>query len=72
VTRPEVKRLFKFLDYSEYGGAPLLGVRGVAIICHGASPARAIMSAVRVAAQMVQSNLNQDIGAEFARGGAVA
>ena len=72
VSRPEVQRLFKFLDYSEYGGAPLLGVRGVAIICHGASPARAIMSAVRVAAQMVESNLNQDIGAEFARGGAVA
>ena len=72
VSRPEVQRLFKFLDYSEYGGAPLLGVRGVAIICHGASPARAIVSAVRVAAQMVESNLNQDIGAEFARRGAVA
>src|SRR5712691_2091347 len=70
--RPEVKRLFKFLDYSEYGGAPLLGVKGVAIICHGASPARAIMHAVRVAAQMVESHLDQDIGAEFAEGGAVA
>src|SRR5213083_328226 len=42
--RPEVKQLFKFLDYSEYGGAPLLGVKGVAIICHGASLARAIMN----------------------------
>ena len=72
MSRPEVKRLFKLLDYSEYGGAPLLGVRGVAIICHGASPARAIMNAVRVAAQMVESNLNRDIGAEFAKGGAVA
>src|SRR5437879_1546238 len=69
--RPEVKRLFKFLDYSEYGGAPLLGVKGVAIICHGASPARAIMNAVRVAAQMVTSHLDQHIGAEFAEGGAV-
>src|SRR5207245_2060617 len=69
--RPEVKRLFKFLDYSEYGGAPLLGVKGVAIICHGASPARAIMHAVRVAAQMVESHLDQDIGAEFAEGGTV-
>src|SRR5207302_10767396 len=55
--RPEVKQLFKFLDYSEYGGAPLLGVKGVAIICHGASLARAIMNAVRVAAQMVTSHL---------------
>ncbi len=70
--RPEIKKLFKFLDYSEYGGAPLLGVRGVAIICHGASPARAIKNAVRVAAQMVESHLSQDIGAEFAEGGAVA
>ncbi len=72
IGRPEIRQLFRLLDYSEYGGAPLLGVKGVAIICHGASPARAIMSAVRVAAQMVQSNLNQDIDAEFAEGGAVA
>ena len=66
--RPEAKQLFKFLDYSEYGGAPLLGVKGVVIICHGASPARAIVSAVRVAAQMVESHLDQDIGAELAGG----
>src|SRR6266566_4015893 len=70
--RPEVKKLFKFLDYAEYGGAPLLGVKGVAIICHGASPARAVMNAVRVATQMVESHLSQDIAAEFAEGGAVA
>jgi len=72
VARPEVTKLFKFLDYSEYGGAPLLGVRGVAIICHGASPARAIMNAVRVAGQMVESNLSRAITAELAGGGAVA
>src|SRR6266568_6685943 len=70
IGRPEVRQVFRLLDYSEYGGAPLLGVKGVAIICHGASPARAIMSAVRVAAQMVQSNLDQDIGAELAGGSA--
>lgn len=68
--RPEARQLFKFLDYSEYGGAPLLGVKGVVIICHGASPARAIMNAVRVALQMVESHLDQDIGAELAEGGA--
>jgi len=68
--RPEAKQLFKFLDYSEQGGAPLLGVKGVVIICHGASPARAIKNAVRVAAQMVTSHLDQDIGAELAEGGA--
>ena len=68
--RPEAKQLLKFLDYSEYGGAPLLGVRGVAIICHGASPVRAIKNAVRVAVQMVESHLDQDIDAEFATGAA--
>jgi len=72
VGRPEAKQLLKFLDYSEYGGAPLLGIQGVAIICHGASPALAIMNAVRVAAQMVRSRLSQDIGAAFAGGGALA
>jgi glycerol-3-phosphate acyltransferase PlsX len=70
--RPEATRLLRFLDYSEYGGAPLLGIKGVAIICHGASPARAIMNAVRVAVQMVRSRLSQALGAEFAGGGAVA
>ena len=39
----------KRLDYSEYGGAPLLGVRGVCIICHGRSNANAIKNAIRVA-----------------------
>src|SRR2546430_13309495 len=50
--RPEAKRLFKLVDCSECGGAPLLGAKGVVIICHGSSPARAIMNAVRVAAHM--------------------
>ena len=68
--RPEAKRLFKFLDYSEYGGAPLLGAKGVVIICHGSSPARAIMNAMRVAAHMVESHVDQDIGAELAGGSA--
>ncbi|MCP4590723.1 MAG: phosphate acyltransferase PlsX [bacterium] len=43
-------------DYSEYGGAPLLGVDGVCIICHGRSKERAIRSAVRVAATFVKNN----------------
>ncbi len=68
--RPEAKRLFKFLDYSEYGGAPLLGVKGVVIICHGSSPARAIMNAVRVGVHMVETHVDQDIGAELAGGSA--
>ncbi|HXF96551.1 MAG TPA: phosphate acyltransferase PlsX [Gemmatimonadales bacterium] len=70
--RPEMGRVLKILDYATYGGAPLLGVRGVAIICHGSSPAKAIKNAIRVAIQAVTSHLSQDIGAEFAQGGAVA
>lgn len=67
-----MQRVFKVLDYSEYGGAPLLGVRGVSIICHGASPPRAIKNAIQVAIQAVESGVSQKIGAEFARDGAAA
>ncbi len=61
-----MRRIFKILDYSEYGGAPLLGVRGVAIICHGSSPPRAIKNAIGVAIQSVESKLSQHIAAELA------
>lgn len=67
--RPEVRSVLKTLDYSEYGGAPLLGVRGVCIICHGSSPPRAIKNALRVAHTAVTSHLSQHIGAEMALGG---
>jgi glycerol-3-phosphate acyltransferase PlsX len=65
--RPEMRELMRFLDYSEYGGAPLLGVRGVSIICHGASNPNAIKNAVRVALLAVRSGLNQHIAAELAQ-----
>ena len=66
--RGELRELFRILDYSEYGGAPLLGVKGVSIICHGASPANAFKNAVRVAVQSVEADLSKHIGAEFAEG----
>jgi glycerol-3-phosphate acyltransferase PlsX len=50
------------LDYSEHGGAPLLGVRGVSIISHGKSGPRAIMNALKVAVQAVESRMNEHIG----------
>ncbi len=49
----------KRLDYSEYGGAPLLGVRGVTIICHGKSNANAIMNGIRVAKEFCEAKINQ-------------
>jgi glycerol-3-phosphate acyltransferase PlsX len=51
----------KRLDYSEYGGAPLLGIKGVCIICHGSSNGNAIKNAVRVAAEFAKSKLNRVI-----------
>jgi glycerol-3-phosphate acyltransferase PlsX len=64
--KPEIRTAFRALDYSQYGGAPLLGVKGVSIICHGSSNANAITNAIRVAVQSVEVNLNQHIDAEFA------
>lgn len=66
--RRSMARLLRFLDYSSYGGAPLLGVQGVSIICHGRSSARAIKNGIRVAVQAVESHLSQDISAELAHG----
>ena len=57
----------KRLDYSEYGGAPLLGVKGVCIICHGRSNANAIKNAIRVAAEFAQGRVNEKIEAELER-----
>jgi phosphate acyltransferase len=52
----------KDLDYSEHGGAPLLGVRGVSIISHGKSSPRAIKNALKVAVRAVDSRMNEHIG----------
>jgi len=65
--RDDMRKVFKILDYAEYGGAPLLGVQGVCIICHGSSTVSAIKNAIRVAVQSVQAGLSQHIGAEFAQ-----
>jgi len=57
----------KRVDYSEYGGAPLLGVKGVSIICHGRSNANAIKNAIRVAAEFAEGKINERIEAELDR-----
>jgi len=58
----------KRVDYSEYGGAPLLGVKGVNIICHGRSNANAIKNAIRVAAEFAGGRLNEQITDELGGG----
>jgi phosphate acyltransferase len=58
----------KRVDYSEYGGAPLLGVKGVCIVTHGRSNANAIKNAIRVAAEFAEGKVNERIEAELAQG----
>ena len=54
------------LDYSEYGGAPLLGVKGCVIICHGRSTAKAIKNAIRFAAEFSRQGLAEKIQSSIA------
>jgi len=56
----------KRLDHTEYGGAPLLGVKGVCFITHGSSNMNAIKNAIRVAAEFADRNINDTIEAELA------
>jgi len=60
-----VKKVWKKHDYTEYGGAPLLGVRGVAMLCHGSSDARAIRSTIRSARDFVTHKLNDLLADRF-------
>jgi len=57
-----VKSALKGFDSTNYGGAPLLGVQGVSIICHGNSPPRAIKNAIKVAVRAVETRMNDQIG----------
>ncbi len=59
--KPSLNRLRKELDYTEYGGAPLLGVNGNVIICHGSSSAKAIKNAIKVAKDVVNKKVNERI-----------
>jgi len=59
--KPVMKRIYARHDWQEYGGAPLLGVGGYCLICHGRSEARAIMNAIRVTKQLVNSGVNKKI-----------
>jgi len=61
LVKVSIRDLRKVLDYTEYGGAPLLGVNGVCIICHGESPPKAIKNALRLATETVKEEVNQRI-----------
>ncbi len=55
----------KTVDYSEYGGAPLLGLNGICVICHGRSNAKAIKNAIRVAKEFAEGKINERIASEL-------
>ena len=61
------KAFKKRLDYAEYGGAPLLGVRGVCIVGHGSSNEKAIMNGIRVAAEFASAEVNSGIEAALVK-----
>ncbi len=67
VLAPGLRKMFKRLDYAEYGGVPLLGVNGAAIVSHGRSNARAIKNALRVARQTAETGVASAIADGLAR-----
>lgn len=58
LARPAFKRFKKKVDYAEYGGAPLLGIDGVGMICHGGSNVKAIKNAIHFAHEFAEKKLN--------------
>lgn len=62
---PFLRRMNKIFDYAQAGGAPLLGVNGVVIICHGSSSSRAISNAITVAREMAVNRVRERIHSEL-------
>jgi phosphate acyltransferase len=64
---PRLRALARRMDYTEYGGAPLLGVNGICIIAHGSSKAKAIRNSIALAAESVRAGMVEAIRADSAR-----
>ena len=67
ILRPGLRKVFKRMDYAEYGGVPLLGVNGAAIVAHGRSNARAIKNALRVARETAETGVAAAIASDLAK-----
>jgi glycerol-3-phosphate acyltransferase PlsX len=65
LSRTAYKEFRRSIDYTEYGGAPLLGVRGITVIGHGSSNANAVKNGVRVAAELAKAGVNEKIEQEL-------
>ncbi len=66
LARPVFRRLKKRVDYAEYGGAPLLGINGTGLICHGKSSGQAIKNALIEAGKIVEMKVNDRIAHSIA------
>jgi len=67
LAKPAFSAFRKRIDYAEYGGAPLLGIDGTGMICHGGSNPKAVMNAIRLAREAVALNVNAKMAAELQR-----
>ena len=67
VLQPGLRKVFRRMDYAEYGGVPLLGVNGSAIVAHGRSNAKAIKNALRVARQTAETSVAEAIAEGLAK-----
>lgn len=65
LARPAFKAFKKRTDYDEYGGAPLLGIQGAGMICHGGSNAKAIMNAINMASETVRHGVHEKLAAKL-------
>jgi glycerol-3-phosphate acyltransferase PlsX len=71
LTRRAFRKFKQRIDYAEYGGAPLLGIKGVTVICHGRSSVKAIRNAIGVARDYCLGGVNDKIAAELGAGAVV-
>lgn len=69
LAKPAFQAFKKRIDYAEYGGAPLLGIEGTGMICHGGSSPKAIMNAVRMAHEFVALRVNDKMAARISAAG---
>lgn len=61
-----IERLREKLDYAEYGGAPILGIKGVGIVCHGGSSAKAVKNGIKMALDHVRNNVSDRLAMDIA------
>lgn len=66
LVKPGLKNIAKRFDYSNYGGAPLLGVKGISLVCHGSSKAKAVESAVKTAVSFVEQDFIHTLAEDVA------